>query len=135
MRFVPALLLLIAAVPARAAAPPLVGTWFGYGQPWDKSAMYLDTMEANGRFHAHHRTCVKGKATDQVEQGAWTLNRNILTIRIETVNGQFQPRVDDYKLLSVTAKQQHYVYIPMNFAYTSQRVAPGYKMPACDLVS
>jgi hypothetical protein len=128
-------LLVLAALPARAAAPPLVGTWFGYGQPWNKSAMYLDTMEPNGRFHAHHRYCIKGKANDQYEQGAWSLQKDMLTIRIETVNGQFQPRVDDYKLLSVTPKQQHYIYIPMNFGYTSQRVAPDYKMPGCDLVS
>jgi len=133
MRLVLALLVL-AALPARAA-PPLAGTWFGYGQPWNKSAMYLDTMEPNGRFHAHHRFCLKGKANDQYEQGAWSLQKDMLTIRIETVNGRFQPRVDDYKLLSVTPKQQHYVYIPMNFAYTSQRVAPDYKMPDCDLVS
>jgi hypothetical protein len=127
-------LLLLAALPARAAAP-LVGTWFGYGQPWDKSAMYLDTMEPNGRFHAHHRFCQKGKSVDQIEQGAWSVEKDMLTIRIETVNGQFEPRVDDYKLLAVTARQQHYVYIPMNFAYTSQRVAASYKMPTCDLVS
>lgn len=126
--------LLLGVLPARAASP-LIGTWFGYGQPWDKSAMYLDTMEPNGRFHAHHRYCLKGKAHDQYEQGAWSVQQNQLTIRIETVDGQFQPRVDDYKLLSVTPKEQHYVYIPMNFGYTSQRVAPGYKMPNCDLVS
>lgn len=133
MRLVAAVLVL-AALPAHAMAP-LTGTWFGYGQPWDKSAMYMDTMEPNGRFHAHHRYCTKGKAVDQYEVGAWSVAKDYLTIRIETVNGQFQPRVDDYKLLSVTAKEQHYLYIAMNFPYTSQRVAPDYKMPNCDLVS
>jgi len=127
-------LLVFAALPVRAASP-LVGTWFGSGQPWDKSAMYMDTMRPDGSFHAHHRFCVKGKSHDQYEDGTWAFDKNILTIHVQTVNGRFEPRVDDYKIVSVTAKAEHYVYLAMNFPYSSQRVDAGFQMPNCDLVS
>lgn len=133
MRLILALALFVA-VPAQAALP-VVGHWFGYGQPWNKSAMYLDSMEPDGRFHAHHRYCIKGKSNDQYEEGAWSVDKDILTIRVATVNGQFNPRVDDYKLLSVNAKEERYTYIPMNFGYSAKRVDAKFQMPACDLVS
>ncbi len=134
-----AVMVLAATLTAQAApvtaASAVVGQWFGYGQPWDKSAMYLDSMEPGGRFHAHHRFCVKGKSNDQYEEGSWSVERDILTIRIATVNGQFNPRVDDYKLLAVTAREERYIYIPMNFPYSAKRVDARFQMPACDLVS
>lgn len=126
--------LLLAAFPASAAAP-LAGTWFGSGQPWDRSAMYVDTMAPDGSFHAHHRFCTKGKARDQYETGRWSLNGDRLTIVITKVDGWGQPRTDQYRVLSHDARQQHYVYLPHNFAYTSKRVPDGFAMPACDLVS
>lgn len=125
--------LLMLALPARAAS--LVGTWFGSGQPWDKSAMYIDTMEPGGKFHAHHRFCVKGKPQDQFETGRWALAGDMLTIDILTVNGWGAARTDHYRMLSHDARQQHYLYLPDRFAYTSRRVPDNFPMPGCDLVS
>lgn len=129
-----AVALMLAVVPAQAAAP-LAGTWFGSGQPWDRSAMYIDTMAPDGSFHAHHRFCTKGKASDQYESGRWSLKGDHLTIVITKVDGWGQARTDEYRVLSHDAHQQHYVYLPKNFAYTSKRVPDGFPMPACDLVS
>jgi hypothetical protein len=75
------------------------------------------------------------RSNDQYEEGAWSVDKDILTIRVATVNGQFNPRVDDYKLLSVNAKEERYTYIPMNFGYSAKRVDAKFQMPACDLVS
>jgi hypothetical protein len=126
--------LLLAAFPANAAAP-LSGTWFGSGQPWDRSAMYIDTMSPDGSFHAHHRFCSKGKASDQYERGRWSLKGDHLTIVITQVDGWGGARTDEYRVLSHDAHQQRYVYLPKNFAYTSKRVPDDFPMPACDLVS
>jgi hypothetical protein len=130
-----AALLLFAALPVSAASYPMAGTWFGTGQPNDKSEMYIDSFGADFTFHNQHRWCRQGKATDLRESGHWIINGDILTIEIETVDGQKEPRRDNYRLLSVDAKSQNYVFIPNNFAYHAHKVAADFAMPPCDLVS
>jgi hypothetical protein len=117
------------------AAPWLAGTWFGTGQPGDRSEMFLDTMGADGTFHAHHRWCRKGKALDQFQAGTWTLKGDSLIIKVLTVNGRPSPESDAYRILSHDAHSQNYVYLPIHFAYTSNRVASGFDMPGCELTS
>jgi hypothetical protein len=134
MRLVVAALLLMA-LPASAAPPWLAGTWFGTGQPGDRSEMFLDTMGANGQFRAHHRWCRKGKPVDQFQVGTWTLKGDLLTINVATVNGKPSPQSDPYRILSHDAHSQKYIYLPINFAYTSSRVANGFDMPSCELTS
>jgi hypothetical protein len=129
-------LVMLALLPTTAgAAPSLVGSWFGHGQPDDKGAMYLDRMLPNGIFSVHHRTCIKGKAFDQVAAGRWAQSGNGFTITIQTVNGEERPRADAYRIVSIDAQKQHYIYLPTNFAYHARRVAGDFKMPACDLIS
>jgi hypothetical protein len=129
------LALLLAASPAAAAADLQVGTWFGHGQPGDKAAMYIDRMNPDGSFRVHHRACRKGRAYDQVQTGRWSRKGNMMTIRIETVNGEPESRTDTYRIVSESQTAQRYVYLPENFEYNSRRVAPNYEMPRCDLVS
>lgn len=134
MRRIFSLALLLAASPA-AAADLQVGTWFGHGQPGDKAAMYIDRMNPDGSFRVHHRACRKGKSYDQVQTGRWTRKGDMMTIRIETVNGAPETRTDTYRIVSESQTAQRYVYLPENFEYNSRRVAPNYEMPRCDLVS
>ena len=128
------LAVLLTASPAMAADLQ-IGTWFGHGQPNDKAAMYIDRMDPDGSFRVHHRACRKGKAYDQFQTGRWLRKGDIMTIRIETVNGVPEPRIDTYRILSESQAAQRYVYLPDNFQYNSRRVAPDYEMPRCDLVS
>lgn len=128
------LVMLAAPVPA-FAAPPMAGVWFGHGQPGDQLAMYLDQLRPNGDFLVHHRTCIKGKTLDQFASGRWSVAGNTLTINIQTVNGQSEPRTDVYRTQSVDAKSWRYTYLPTNFAYSARRVTEAFKMPPCDLVS
>ncbi|MDB5733649.1 MAG: hypothetical protein JWN16_286 [Alphaproteobacteria bacterium] len=130
-----AALLLMASLPAAAAPPWLAGKWFGTGQPGDRSEMFLDSMGADGKFQAHHRWCRKGKPLDQYQAGTWTLKGDLLTINVVTVNGQPSPESDPYRIVSHDAHSQKYVYLPINFAYTSSRVANGFDMPSCELTS
>ncbi len=129
------LVLVLGAWPAMAAPSFMIGSWFGHGQPDDKGAMYIDRMRADGSWRGEYRTCIKGKASDQIQQGRWSLMGDIVTLQVETVNGQFAPRTDYYKLLSHDAKSQKYVSESWNFTYTPQRVADSFQMPGCDLVS
>lgn len=131
-----ACLVMLAMLPSAAgAAPSMAGNWFGTGQPDDKVAMYLDRMTPDGNFRVHHRTCIKGKAFDQVAAGRWSQSGNNFTINIQTVNGESNPRTDVYRIVSMDAQKQHYVYLRTNFAYHARRVPDNFKMPACDLVS
>jgi hypothetical protein len=123
-----------AATPSLSAAS-WAGTWFGTGQPNDKSEMYIDYFEPGGTFHNHHRTCLKGKAADMAETGHWSLKGNALTVQIETIDGVLAPRVDDYRALSVDAKTQRYIFLPTNFTYKAERVNAKFEMPPCDLTS
>jgi len=117
------------------AAPSLVGTWFGYGQPDSKDSMYLDHFLAGGQLHSQFRDCIKGKAFDSTEDGKWSVKGDILTIKITHHNGISMPRIDTYRLTSVTAQRFKDVYIPLNFPFDEMRVEDSFKMPGCQLTS
>ena len=140
MRFVMAVALMLVAVPALAQKPApiserMVGSWFGTGQPEDKSEMFIDTFNADGSFRNQHRWCRQGKATDLSETGRWNMAGNILTIDIATVSGRPEPRSDRYRVNVVDGKTQDYVYLSNNFRYKARKVAGNFPMPPCDLTS
>ena len=62
------LCLVLAATPAMAAGS-LAGTWFGQGEPFDKTEMYLDHFLPNGEIHSQFRLCLKGQVRDSTEDG------------------------------------------------------------------
>jgi hypothetical protein len=130
-----ALALMLIAAPVTAAPSWMIGTWFGTGQPHDRSSMYIDRMRPDGSWRGEYRTCHKGKAEDLVQEGRWTLEGDILVLTVKMVDGMTLPRVDRYRMLSHSNTAQKYVELPMNFAYTPSRVPDNYKMPPCDLVS
>ena len=118
-----------------AAAPPLVGTWFGQGQPGDKASMYLDHLMADGRIHSQFRDCRGGKAYDSIEDGTWSVSGNLLTIQTNFHNGALMPRTDIYTLDAASQRGFHITYIPLKFPYDERRVDDKFEMPPCDLTS
>src|ERR1700759_4857043 len=98
------LVLFLAALPA-AAAPSLAGTWFGQGEPFDKSEMYLDHFLPNGEIHSQFRTCNKGKSVDNFEEGNWGVSGTIRTIKVLRHNGAPAYREDVCRLDLVTAQR------------------------------
>ena len=125
---------LLSGAPASAASY-MVGTWFGHGQPESKDAMYIDRMLSDGRWRGEYRTCVKGKAIDQVQTGRWLLQGDILSLQVDTVNGVLMPRTDAYKMVAHSAKTQKYLSLNWNFPYMPERVADDFQMPSCELIS
>ena len=134
MRLLLASLILMLASPA-VAASYMVGTWFGHGQPDDKDGMYIDRMREDGSWRGEYRTCIKGRALDQVQEGHWTLEGDNLLLRVDTVNGMRAPRTDLYKMLAHTATTQKYLSMPLSFPYTPAREPDDFKMPSCQLIS
>ena len=126
----------LAATPAAAQAW-MVGTWFGQGQPQDKAAMYIDRMRPGGSWRGEYRTCMRGKAVDQLQTGHWSVEGDTLILKVETVDGIAAPRTDTYKMLAHSPAAQKYLSLQRtawDFPYTPQRVADDFQMPSCELV-
>ena len=124
------LFLLALASPASAQSF-MVGTWYGQGQPESKESMYIDRMRADGSWRGEYRDCARGKGSDSVQEGRWALVGDVLSLRVEKVNGFAAPRTDTYKILSHSADAQKYVSLGWNFPYAPQRVADDFQMPGC----
>jgi hypothetical protein len=122
-------------LPAAAAQSFMVGTWYGHGQPENPDSMYIDRMRADGSWRGEYRTCVRGKARDEVQEGRWALAGDTLSLRVEMVNGANAPRTDIYQMLWHSPTAQKYISQGWNFPYAPQRVADDFQMPGCDLVS
>jgi len=127
--------ILALAAPAGAASY-MVGTWFGYGQPEDKNAMYIDRMRADGSWRGEYRTCIRGKTAlpDQTQEGHWALKGDMLSLRVDTVDGVRAPRTDLYKMLAHTATTQKYLSLGWNYPYTPEREPDNFEMPSCQLI-
>ncbi|HKU53874.1 MAG TPA: hypothetical protein VJP60_00805 [Rhizomicrobium sp.] len=113
----------------------MVGTWFGQGQPHSKESMYIDRMRADGSWRGEYRTCIKGKSSDQVQEGRWSLVGDMLILKVEFVDGRSEARTDSYKMLAHTATTQKYVSLGWNFPYTPKKMADDFQMPSCELTS
>lgn len=116
MRVWMAALILFAATPASAQSW-MVGTWFGHGQPQENAAMYIDRMRPDGSWRGEYRTCIKGKPQDQTQTGHWSVEGDMLTLKVETVDGIASPRTDTYKMLAHSANSQKYLSMAWNFSY------------------
>src|SRR6266702_3821107 len=68
-------LVLLALLGAAEHPSYLTGTWFGQGEPNDRSEMWLAHASANGDFAVQFRSCRKGqkanKASDLFQKGTW----------------------------------------------------------------
>jgi hypothetical protein len=124
------LFILALASPA-AAQSYMVGTWYGHGQPESKDAMYIDRMRADGSWRGEYRDCLRGKASDSVQEGRWALAGDTLSLRVEKVNGAKEPRTDIYQMLWHSPTAQKYISQGWNFPYAPQRVADDFQMPGC----
>src|ERR1700742_616321 len=117
------------------AAPFLVGSWFGTGQPDDKASMWLIHQQAGGAFTVLFRSCVKGHNFDEVETGHWQLNGDTETLQVQTMNGRNISQRDDYKILWHDGGKQIYRFSGTGYVYTSKRVDPNFQMPDCQTIS
>jgi hypothetical protein len=128
------LMLVAAQVPVSEHPSYLIGTWFGQGEPHDKSEMWLAQTSANGEIAVQFRACRKGKPYDLFQKGRWWFRDGIETVQITLSNGQVVFDETPYKILSHDGNHQTYS-MPSGFVFRSARVHAKFKMPDCDLVS
>ena len=111
----------------------MVGTWFGQGQPNSKESMYIDRMRSDGSWRGEYRTCSKGKLSDQIQEGRWSLSGDTLILKVEFVDGHRESRTDSYTMIAHTATTQKYVSLGWNFPYTPKKMADDFQMPSCPM--
>jgi len=70
----------------------------------------------------------------EVPTGRWSVAGDVLTLKVDTVDGAALPRTDTYKMLAHSPASQKYLSTAWNFPYTPQRVADDFQMPSCELV-
>ena len=129
-----ALLLLLLAAPAAQHPPWLTGTWFGQGEPNDRSEMWLGHAGADGKFAVQFRTCRKGKASDLFQQGSWWFQDGVEYVQITLSGGAIMFDETPYKMLFHDGNHQTYS-MPSGFVFKSARVDAAFRMPPCELVS
>ncbi len=131
-------LVLLALLGAAEHASYLTGTWFGQGEPNDRSEMWLAHASANGDFAVQFRSCRKGqkanKASDLFQKGTWRFQDGTETVQITLSNGQIVFDETPYKILAHDGTHQTYS-MPSGFVFKSSRVDAGFHMPPCELVS
>jgi hypothetical protein len=127
--------LLLALLAGSAEHPSyLTGTWFGQGEPNDRSEMWLAHADANGDFTAQFRSCRKGKARDYLEKGTWSFQGDTEIVQITQAGGMIVFQETPYKILFHDGNHQTYS-MPSGFVFKSARVDAGFRMPPCDLTS
>jgi hypothetical protein len=130
-----ALLLALLTGPVAGDHPSfLTGTWFGQGEPNDRSEMWLAQAGANGEFAVQFRSCRKGKASDLLQKGIWSFQGDTETVQITQSGGMIVFNETPYKILFHDGNHQTYS-MPSGFVFKSSRVGAGFHMPPCDLTS
>jgi hypothetical protein len=122
--------LVAAEVPAGEHPSYLTGIWFGQGEPYDKSEMWLAQTTATGEISVQFRTCRDGKARDLFQKGRWWFRDGIETVQITLSNGKVVFDETPYKMLSHDGNHQTYS-MPSGFVFRSTRVDAKFKMPDC----
>src|SRR5262245_53089252 len=123
---------------ARASAveqSQLVGIWYGIGEPDDKAIFYIDYFHSDGTFNSEYRKCEKGKLVyQQTQSGKWSVEKGILTMNSDYVNGK--PDIFDhfYRIESVTDREVRARLFFPDYLFVETRI-PAFEFPPCYLGS
>ncbi len=114
---------------------PIVGTWYGEGQPDDPNYMWMAHYDAGGKYEAHFRIC-RGTATEEiVNKGVWTYSGAIDDVVTLEADGHAMYHDDRYDTLSLDKNKYVYRHEATGFVFTARRVADDFKLPTCAAVS
>ena len=128
----------IAGLPLAHAAPaadtnpsPFVGFWYGVGEPDDPSISYIDSYHPDGTFNSEFRKCEKGEVVwRQTETGRWSVNRGVLRMVSETIDGKKEVFDNSYTIESTTADEFHARLHDPDFLFVEKRIAK-FEFPPC----
>jgi len=129
-----AVMLLVAAghvSAAPAAAPTVVGFWYGIGEPGDPEVFYIDAFGADGKFNAEYRKCEKGKLIyQQTQSGTWKVADGVLTINSTMINGKPGQFDHSYTIEMLSATEFRARLHDPDFLFVERRIAK-FEFPDC----
>ena len=121
------------AAPAPAAAPTVVGFWYGIGEPGDPEVFYIDAFSADGKFNAEYRKCEKGKLIyTQTQSGTWKVADGVLTINSTEINGKPGHFDHSYEIELLSATEFQARLLDPDFLFVERRI-PKFEFPPCYL--
>jgi hypothetical protein len=116
---------------ANTGASPFVGFWYGVGEPDDPSISYIDSYRADGTFNSEFRKCVKNEVVwRQTETGKWSVNRGVLRMVSETIDGKKSDFDNSYTIESTTASEFRARLHDPDFLFVEKRIAK-FEFPPC----
>jgi hypothetical protein len=120
------------AAPAANANPsPFVGFWYGVGEPDDPTISYIDSYRADGTFNSEFRKCVKNEVVwRQTETGRWSVNRGVLRMVSETIDGKKSVFDNSYTIEATTANEFRARLHDPDFLFVEKRI-DKFEFPPC----
>jgi hypothetical protein len=129
------LCLLCAMLPARAApsgdAAPLVGIWYGVGEPDDETISYIDFYHPDGTYNSEFRKCVRNEVVwRQTASGKWSVQNGVLRMISEKIDGK-PDRFDNSYTIELVAPNEFHARLQSNgFLFVEKRI-DKFEFPPC----
>jgi hypothetical protein len=121
----------------QGAAPPsdspLIGIWYGKGQPDDPDILYLDFFGSDGSFVSEFRKydgCTI--VWQQVESGTWSIAGDVQTIMKSSVNGRPASAEQEYVIESATAREIRARHTGTGYLFVEHRME-RFEFPVCNV--
>jgi hypothetical protein len=113
-----------------ATANP-VGLWYGEGQPHDPNILYLDQFNEDGTFRSEFRRYDRCEIVwQQVEEGRWNQDGDLIITLTDTVNGQSMLGYQEYRNEGQTENEIRLRHLETDYLFVERRI-DSFEFPAC----
>jgi hypothetical protein len=122
---------------------PVVGDWYGIGQPHDGEMAYLDHIKPDGTYVSEFEVCKGKKSEHHVESGFWNASPDITRVITKIIDGHAVDFTYDYQMVSNDGKNWVYKIVAsdpenpeaLGYQFNARRVTPDFRMPGCLQIS
>lgn len=124
------------------AADPMIGTWYGEGEPGDAGEVWLAHVLPDGTFKVTFRMC-RPESRLLIDEGTWKVTGQQMIIAYDHGDGQPIHGRDVYQILSSDGHRMQYKLTQsdsapaasIGFVFNSTKVPDDFKIPGCDFIS
>ncbi len=122
---------------------PIVGIWFGRGEPEDKNEVWLDHVNADGTWMSEFETCRGKIAQHHVESGTWRMDNGVERDFGQVSDGHPVHFEFDYATVSNNGEIWSYRLAAtdpqypdaVGYVFTARRVGADFRLPGCLQIS
>jgi hypothetical protein len=122
---------------------PVIGDWYGIGQPHDGEMAYLDHIKPDGTYVSEFEVCKGKKSVHHVESGFWSASPDITRVVTKIIDGHAADFTYDYQMISNNGKTWVYKIVAsdpenpqaLGYQFNARRVTPDFRLPGCLQIS